>query len=220
MQGERVLAQFEQIEIAGDMKKLSARLEQKANLLKQAANIFLDCVSMGVAEWSTAALYQIGHTYEAFAKSLRNAPPPSNLSDADKEAYQSQIDTLRRSHRGKEPRGVRERLEEGGRARHLQQLDGEDARSAGPAQRRALSAGQGDRDRHSIVRTGRAASAHTGTEASGGAGEGRRRPAAGDTGQRGQEVEIGAHPRRFRVLPGRLRRRPRKSPSRRSRPTW
>lgn len=94
MQGERVLAQFEQIEIAGDMKKLSARLAQKAKLLKQAADIFLDCVSMGVAEWSTAALYQIGHTYEAFATALRNAPPPSNLSDADKEAYQAQIDTF------------------------------------------------------------------------------------------------------------------------------
>jgi hypothetical protein len=92
MQGERVLAQFEQIEIAGDMKKLSQRLGQKATLLKQAANIFLDCVGMGVAEWSTAALYQIGHTYEAFATSLRNAPPPTNLSDADKEAYQAQID--------------------------------------------------------------------------------------------------------------------------------
>jgi cellulose synthase operon protein C len=92
MQGERVLAAFEQIEISGDMKKLSARLSQKATLLKQAATIFLDCVSMGVAEWSTAALYQIGHTYEAFAGSLRNAPPPSNLSDADKEAYQAQID--------------------------------------------------------------------------------------------------------------------------------
>jgi hypothetical protein len=94
MQGERVLAQFEQIEIAGDMKKLSARLAQKAKLLKQAADIFLDCVSMGVAEWATAALYQIGHTYEAFATSLRNAPPPSNLSDADKEAYQAQIDSF------------------------------------------------------------------------------------------------------------------------------
>ncbi|MET0595672.1 MAG: hypothetical protein ABW133_23445, partial [Polyangiaceae bacterium] len=92
MQGDRVLAQFEQIEISGDMKKLSARLAQKANFLKQAANIFLDCVGMGVAEWSTAALYQIGHTYEAFATALRNAPPPSNLSDADKEAYQAQID--------------------------------------------------------------------------------------------------------------------------------
>ncbi len=47
---------------------------------------------MGVAEWTTASLYQIGRTYESFAKALRDAPPPSNLSDADKEAYQQQID--------------------------------------------------------------------------------------------------------------------------------
>jgi TolA-binding protein len=92
MQGERILAAFDQVEISGDIKKLSARLKQKAELLRTAANVFLDCVSMGVAEWSTAALYQIGHTYESFAGALRNAPPPSNLSDADKEAYQQQID--------------------------------------------------------------------------------------------------------------------------------
>ena len=94
MQGERILTAFEQIEIAGDMKKLAGRLKQKAELLRQAANIFLDCVSMGVAEWSTAALYQIGHTYETFALALRNAPPPSNLADPDKEAYQQQIDSF------------------------------------------------------------------------------------------------------------------------------
>jgi len=94
MQGERVLAAFDQIEISGDMKKLSQRLKQKADLLKQAATIFLDCVSMGVAEWSTAALYQIGHTYEAFAAALRNAPPPPGLSEADKDAYQAQIDSF------------------------------------------------------------------------------------------------------------------------------
>jgi TolA-binding protein len=94
MQGERILAAFEQIEISGDMKKLSSRLKQKAELLKQAAGVFLECVGMGVAEWTTAALYQIGHTYEAFAEALRKAPPPSNLSDADKEAYQQQIDAF------------------------------------------------------------------------------------------------------------------------------
>jgi tetratricopeptide (TPR) repeat protein len=94
MQGERVLAAFEQIEVSGDMKKLSQRLKQKAELLRQAANIFLDCVAMGVAEWSTAALYQIGHTYEAFASALRNAPPPKGLSEAERDAYQQQIDAF------------------------------------------------------------------------------------------------------------------------------
>lgn len=92
MEGERVLAKFDAIQIQGDVKQLSARLKQKAELLKQASNVFLDVVSLGVAEWTTAALYQIGRTYESFAKSLRDSPAPAGLSDADKEQYQMQID--------------------------------------------------------------------------------------------------------------------------------
>lgn len=92
MEGERVLAKFDAIQIQGDVKQLSARLKQKATLLKQASDIFLDVVSLGVAEWTTAALYQIGRTYETFAKALRESPAPSGLSDADKEQYQQQID--------------------------------------------------------------------------------------------------------------------------------
>ncbi len=92
MEGERVLAKFDAITIQGDVKQLSARLKQKTELLKEASKIFLDVVSLGVAEWTTAALYQIGRTYENFAKALKDSPPPSNLSDADKEQYQSQID--------------------------------------------------------------------------------------------------------------------------------
>lgn len=92
MEGERVLARFDKIEIQGDVKQLSNRLKQKAELLKQASAIFLDVVSLGVAEWTTAALYQIGRTYENFAKAMKDAPPPAGLSDADKEAYQQQID--------------------------------------------------------------------------------------------------------------------------------
>ncbi|MDB4994950.1 MAG: domain protein putative component of TonB system [Myxococcaceae bacterium] len=92
MEGERVLARFESVQISGDVKQLSQRLKQKAELLKAASIIFLDTVSLGVAEWSTAALYQIGHTYEAFAKALRDSPPPGNLSEADKEVYTQQIE--------------------------------------------------------------------------------------------------------------------------------
>ena len=75
------------------MKQLTARLKQKTELLKDAAKVFLDGVSIGVAEWTTAALYQIGHTYEAFAKSLRDSPPPSEVKTEDQKAdYQSQIE--------------------------------------------------------------------------------------------------------------------------------
>ena len=93
MQGERVLAKFEQIQIQGDVRQLKVRLKQKADLLKEAAKVFLDDVSMGVAEWTTAALYQIGHMYEAFAKSLRDSPPPPEVKTEDQKAdYQSQIE--------------------------------------------------------------------------------------------------------------------------------
>ena len=86
MQGERVLAEFDAIKIEGDVKQLAKRLKEKADLLKQAAGVFLDVVSFGVAEWTTAALYQVGHTFESFGKALRDAPPPPEAkTDQEKE---------------------------------------------------------------------------------------------------------------------------------------
>jgi cellulose synthase operon protein C len=92
MEGERVLDKFDKVQISGDVKQLTARLKQKTALLKDAAVVFLDVVSLGVAEWTTAALYQIGHTYELFAKSLHDAPPPTGLSQSDQDAYSAQIE--------------------------------------------------------------------------------------------------------------------------------
>ncbi|WP_394835157.1 tetratricopeptide repeat protein [Pendulispora rubella] len=92
LEGERILSRFDKIQIQGDTKQLSARLKEKAELLKQASTVFLDTVSLGVAEWTTAALYQIGHAYEAFAKALREAPVPPRLTGADKEAYSQKIE--------------------------------------------------------------------------------------------------------------------------------
>jgi cellulose synthase operon protein C len=93
MQGERIVARFEQIQIQGDVKQLKARLKQKTELLKDAAKVFLDCVSTGVAEWTTAALFQIGHMYEAYGKALRDSPPPPEVKTEDQKLeYQSQIE--------------------------------------------------------------------------------------------------------------------------------
>src|SRR4029077_21266169 len=93
MQGERVLAKFEQIQVQGDVKQLKTRLKRKTELLKEAAKVFLDCVSMGVAQWSTGALYQIGHMYETFAKALRDSPPPPDVKTDDQKAdFQAQIE--------------------------------------------------------------------------------------------------------------------------------
>jgi cellulose synthase operon protein C len=92
LQGEALLAQFEAIQIQGDVKQLAIRLKKKTELLKLAAGVFLTTATMGTAEWTTAALYQVGHAYESFAQSLRDAPPPADLAAADKEAFQQQID--------------------------------------------------------------------------------------------------------------------------------
>ena len=93
MQGERVVARFELIQSQGDVKQLKARLKQKTELLKDASKVFLECVALGVAEWTTAALYQIGHMYEAFAKALRDSPPPPEVKTEDQKSdYQAQIE--------------------------------------------------------------------------------------------------------------------------------
>ena len=92
LEGERVMTRFDKVQISGDVKQLAKRLKEKAALLKEAASIFLDVVPLGSAEWSTASLYQTGHAYESFAKSLRDSPPPDNLSAPDKEAFSQQIE--------------------------------------------------------------------------------------------------------------------------------
>src|SRR5262249_55745857 len=67
-------------------------LKKKSELLKKAADAFLETAEMGVAEWTTAALYQIGVTYESFSKALLDSPPPAALTAEQKDMYSQQID--------------------------------------------------------------------------------------------------------------------------------
>ncbi|MBX3184135.1 MAG: tetratricopeptide repeat protein [Polyangiaceae bacterium] len=92
LEGERILAEYEAIKIEGDVKQLGQRLRKKSDLLKRAAETFLDTAELGVAEWTTAALYQIGYTYESFARALTDSPPPEALSAEEQEIYRQQID--------------------------------------------------------------------------------------------------------------------------------
>lgn len=92
MQGEIYLARFDAVKIEGDVKQLKSRLRKKSELLKKAADAFLATAEVGVAEWTTAALYQIGFTYESFSKALLNSPPPANLAEEDKELYRQSIE--------------------------------------------------------------------------------------------------------------------------------
>lgn len=92
MQAQRIFAEFEQIKIEGDVKQLAQRLKRKAELLKSASVALIDTAKLGVAEWTTASLYQVGAIYEAFAQSLIKSPPPASLTPEQAEAYRMQID--------------------------------------------------------------------------------------------------------------------------------
>ncbi|MFO0686170.1 MAG: tetratricopeptide repeat protein [Sandaracinus sp.] len=94
MQGEAILARFEAIQIAGDIDGLSDRLRQKSNLLRDASEAFADVVQFHVAEWVTAALFQIGRSYELFASQLRDFPIPEGLSEEEDQAYRDQLGTF------------------------------------------------------------------------------------------------------------------------------
>ncbi len=90
--GTAYVAEFDQVAIEGDVKQLGSRLRKKSQLLKKAAEEFIEASKMGVAEWTTASLYQIGHTYESFSRALLDSPPPEGLSEADAELYRQSID--------------------------------------------------------------------------------------------------------------------------------
>jgi TolA-binding protein len=92
LQGEVLLKKFQDVKIQGDVKQLKERLKKKSELLKKAAETFLSTAEIGAAEWTTAALYQIGVTYESFSKALLDSPPPANLNADEKELYQQSID--------------------------------------------------------------------------------------------------------------------------------
>jgi TolA-binding protein len=92
LQGEAYLEKFDAVKIEGDVRQLKDRLKKKSELLKKAAETFLSTAEMGVAEWTTAALYQIGFTYESFSKALLGSPPPASLSEPEKEVYRQSIE--------------------------------------------------------------------------------------------------------------------------------
>lgn len=91
LQAEQILHEYEQIHIAGPIDGLRQRLERKSEFLRRAAEAFADVVSFSVAEWVTAALFQIGHSYELYAEGLRNAPTPEGLTEEEEQAYFDQL---------------------------------------------------------------------------------------------------------------------------------
>src|SRR5262249_16676701 len=54
--------------------------------------VYLDAVSYKVPEWATASLYRIGQGYEGFAKAMRTAPVPNDLSPDEKNVYREELE--------------------------------------------------------------------------------------------------------------------------------
>ncbi len=94
LQGELVFREYDKIKIAGKPKQLARVLDEKAKLLEQAKQIYLDAVTYQSPEWATAALLRIGQGYEAFAGAMRQAPVPKDLSAEEKQVYRDELEKL------------------------------------------------------------------------------------------------------------------------------
>ncbi|MBC8069316.1 MAG: tetratricopeptide repeat protein, partial [Deltaproteobacteria bacterium] len=94
LQAEIIHREFEASKLDPKPAKLGASLDRKAKLLAQAKDIYLDVLPYATAEWTTAALYRIGESYEQFAKGLREYPIPKGLGQDQQDAYAEQLGTF------------------------------------------------------------------------------------------------------------------------------
>jgi TolA-binding protein len=94
IQGELVFHDYERIKIAGKPKQLAKVLEEKAKRLEEAKGVYLDVVTYQSPEWATASLLRIGQGYEAYAKAMRNAPVPKDLSEEEKQVYRDELEKV------------------------------------------------------------------------------------------------------------------------------
>ena len=94
IQGELVFHDYERLKIAGKPKQLAKVLEEKAKRLEEAKHVYLDVVTYQSPEWATAALLRIGQGYEAYAKAMRNAPVPRDLTEEEKQVYRDELEKV------------------------------------------------------------------------------------------------------------------------------
>lgn len=91
-QGDLIYRDFEQISLDVKPKLLGKVLEKKTKLLDKAQTIYLDVINYEDLKWATAALYRVGQIYDGFAESLRDAPAPKELSEADQASYKEELE--------------------------------------------------------------------------------------------------------------------------------
>jgi TolA-binding protein len=91
-QGELVYREFEKVKLAGRPRQLKRALEEKAKLLDEARKIYLDVLSFRDPEHATLALLRIGQAYDGYAKAMRKAEVPRELSGDEKRIYREELE--------------------------------------------------------------------------------------------------------------------------------
>ena len=91
-QGELIHRDYEKVSLAVKPKQLDRTLKKKTDLLVKAQGVYLSVVDFEDLRWATAALYRVGNIFEQYAESLRNAPTPNDLTEAEAEAYRGALD--------------------------------------------------------------------------------------------------------------------------------
>ncbi|HVK74156.1 MAG TPA: tetratricopeptide repeat protein [Kofleriaceae bacterium] len=92
-QGELLFKEYEKVTLETKPKLLERSLKKKGDLLGKARDVYLSVVDYEDLKWATASLYRVGQIYDSFAEALRTAPTPTNLSEAEQNAYREALDT-------------------------------------------------------------------------------------------------------------------------------
>ncbi len=91
-QGELLYHEYAKVSLAVKPNALDRALKKKTDLLLKAKGVYFSVIDYNDLRWATAALFRVGQTFELFAEELRNAPTPTDLSEADAEAYRGALD--------------------------------------------------------------------------------------------------------------------------------
>lgn len=88
MIGEIRFQSYRQIELASPLDR---SFQNKQALFNEVLAAYRDAAEYGVAEWTTAATYKIGATFEEFCRALWEAPRPAGLAEADAAHYEASL---------------------------------------------------------------------------------------------------------------------------------
>lgn len=86
---EFIFGDFGEIKLQLPLAKLSKLLTKRVKLLGEARKGYFKVLDLKYGQYSAAAAYRIGQMYYDFAESLFNVPVPKNLTDDQKDKYQT-----------------------------------------------------------------------------------------------------------------------------------